>query len=709
MSFSLKPLIFALSSVFVSLSWGASDPLTPTTSDCCDTPINNVVIKSKRIDSARNGLSQDTGSSSYNLNKDDVETLPMGTSTPLNEVVLQAPGAAQDAQGQVHIRGDHGNMQYRINGVALPDAVSGFAPALDAHFANNINLITGALPAQYGLRTAAVIDIHTADLASEPNQSHVGTLIGTNQHREINADTAGQSGDWSYLATGARFDNDLGLNNVTGASTALHDQTQQGRYFGFASYKIDARNHLDVMTGDSLVNLQIPNVPGKTPTYSLTGVTAPASANLNANQQEHNQFEVVSLTHESSSTLSYQGSLFHRLSNTQYAPDALGDLIYNGVAANILRQNEAYGGQFDATQKVNAQHTVRWGLNFQHENMVVNNTSNVFNSATQTSFTTNQIESITDNHQFGGNTLGLYVQDEYKLTSQLVVNYGLRYDNVNTITQEHQFSPRIGLVYDSTETTRWHLGYARYFTPPPTEKIDSTSINLFQNTSNATPSTGNSPVLAERSSYVDAGVLHLMTHNWSVGMNGYYKQAQNLQDEGQFGNALVYSAFNYAEGRIWGLEWTTDYHAQDWHTWANLARSAAYGKQIESGQFNFSAAELNYINNNWVHLDHDQMWTASGGVSYTQAQRTYSLNVVAGTGMRSGEDNLDHLPAYATMNTALVQKFQDDTWGENSVRVSVINLFDRVYELRDGSGIGVGAPQWGQRRTLYVGLTHTFE
>jgi hypothetical protein len=37
-----------------------------------------------------------------------------------------------------------------------------------------------------------------------------------------------------------------------------------------------------------------------------------------------------------------------------------------------------------------------------------------------------------------------------------------------------------------------------------------------------------------------------------------------------------------------------------------------------------------------------------------------------------------------------------------------VNLFDQAYELRDGTGIGVGAPQWGQRRGFYGGISWVF-
>jgi outer membrane receptor protein involved in Fe transport len=46
--------------------------------------------------------------------------------------------------------------------------------------------------------------------------------------------------------------------------------------------------------------------------------------------------------------------------------------------------------------------------------------------------------------------------------------------------------------------------------------------------------------------------------------------------------------------------------------------------------------------------------------------------------------------------------------GALTVRFDVINLFDKVYEIRSGSGIGVFAPQYGARRGLFAGLSKDF-
>nr|NKR04618.1 Plug domain-containing protein [Escherichia coli] len=103
------------------------------------------------------------GASVTTLNRSAIEALPQGDNQPFNQLLLQFPGVTQDnaANGGFHIRNEHGNIQYRINGVQIPDGISGFNQFLDPVFIGSASLIVGALPAQYGLRTAGVLDIET--------------------------------------------------------------------------------------------------------------------------------------------------------------------------------------------------------------------------------------------------------------------------------------------------------------------------------------------------------------------------------------------------------------------------------------------------------------------------------------------------------------------------------------------------------------------
>ena len=121
----------------------------------------SVIDVSAALDQARNALSPDTGSSQYVIDHKAIAQLPLGAATPMNQVLLQAPGVVQDSYGGLHVRGDHANLQYRINGVIIPESIGGFGQTLDARTIHSVKLLTGALPAQYGLRTAAVVDITT--------------------------------------------------------------------------------------------------------------------------------------------------------------------------------------------------------------------------------------------------------------------------------------------------------------------------------------------------------------------------------------------------------------------------------------------------------------------------------------------------------------------------------------------------------------------
>ncbi len=674
------------------------------------TQLDRVEVKGarQRLDDARSSLSPETGSTVYRFDKADIANLPLGDATPLNQVLLRAPGVVGDSYGQLYVRGDHANLQYRINGVVIPESISGFGQALDTRFADQVNVLTGALPAQYGYRTAGVVDIRTkgADLA---NAGSIDFILGSRGHRETSANIGGSAGDLQYFVTGSSLQNDIGIENPTAEKNAIHDRTRQNKGFAYLSYLLGERSRVSLMLGTAQSRFQIPNVPGQSPSFDLAGATPPDSIDLDANQRERNNFQVLSFQSTFGDGTDYQVSLFNRSTSVHYQPDPVGDLSYNGVAADVVRRNVASGLQFDASKQLGNRHTLRSGIFVQRERGSVTNASTVFQADGDGNQTSNLPLTIQDDSQLKGHLSGVYLQDEWQPTKTLTVNYGVRYDKVNTVVSESQWSPRVGAVYQLGQDTRVHAGYARYFTPPPTERIGSTSVAKFLGTTNALPSDANTAVRSERSNYFDLGVSHQLTPQITLGADAYYRDAKHLQDQGQFGNALIYSAFNFERGKIFGIEFTGSYKDERLSAYANLTFSSAKGKGIETGQFNFDANELAYIQNHWVHLDHDQTIAASAGVSYRVGDSTtVGGDVLYGSGLRRGFANSEHLPGYVQVNASVAHTFTPDSIGKLDVRLSALNLFDRSYQLRDGSGIGVGAPQFAPRRTLYVTLGKPF-
>ncbi|CAB3790098.1 TonB-dependent receptor [Pararobbsia alpina] len=672
-----------------------------TKSDAID-----VQVSAQRLDQARNGLSPETGSSVYRITDTDIQNMPQGDATPLNQVLLQAPGVAQDSYGQVHVRGEHANLQYRINGIMIPEPITGFGQSFDTRIIDQVDLLTGALPAEYGLRTAGIVDITTKS-GDAGNGGTIDVYGGSHGTAQTSGNVYGTEGALTYFFSGTAGVNDLGIEAPTSDGSPLHDHTRQGNAFGYMSYLINPLTRVSVVFGTASNQFEIPNTPGQTPSFMLSGQPNINSADLNETQSELTNFATVALQGTDGDKLDYQLAYFTRYTRTQFNGDPIGDLLYNGVASQDFRSNWANGLQGDTTYRLNGSHTLRAGVYFEQDSAVANDSVSVFQTTNgvQSSFTPETINSASTTI---GRLFGIYVQDEWKLSDKLILNYGLRFDMMNEVVNASQLSPRIGLVYKATPSTTLHAGYARYFTPPPLELLAPTTVAQFNNTTNQSASPQNSPVEPERSNYYDIGVTQRVNSAITVGVDAYYKQSNDLLDEGQFGTALINTPFNYASGHDYGVELTGNYKDDHFSAYANLALSHATGQNIISGQFNFTPDELAYIASHPVNLDHDQLLTGSAGIAYTYARTTYTADDVFGSGLRSGFANTDHVPFYTVLDLAVIHHFDTSYLGKFDGRLVVVNLLNRTYELRDGSGIGVGAAQFGPTRAFYAGVTKYF-
>lgn len=668
--------------------------------------LGTITVQGARLNRARATLSPKTGTTNYHFDIKAISTLPQGVNASLQDVLLHAPGVAQDSFGQLHVRGDHGDIQYRINGIVLPEGISGFGNTLGTRFIGGMNFLTGALPAQYGYRTAGVVNINT-NTGAMLNGGSLDLYGGSHGTFQPSFEYGGIAGSLDYYATGTYHRSNIGIESPTAARNPIHDDTEQARGFVYLSDILNPGMRLTAMLGHSLGNFEIPNNPNQAPQFRLAGIDVYPSSQLDETQRELNDYGILALQ-GFSGTLNYQVAFFSRYSSVEYHPDPIGDLLYNGVAAHVFRRNIASGIQADASDTLSAAHTLRWGLFVDSERATSNNRSLVFPADADGIQTSDRPFPIVDNHNQTGGLYGAYIQDQWQPFDALTINYGARYDVSTGYVRESQLSPRFNFVYKFGTSTALHGGYSRYFTPPPLELVASTDIARFQGTTNALPSTGNTDVKAQSDDYYDIGITHSVTRKLEFGLDAYYKDIDNLLDEGQFGQALVFSPFNYAHGRTYGLELSTSYIGDNISAYFNAAWSRALGRQVASGQYNFDPIELQYIANHYVHLDHDQTWTASAGVAYTWLGTRLSLNGIFGSGLRRGFANTGSLPSYAQFNLGATHDFDIPGIGLISGRVTIINIFDRVYRLRDGSGIGAGAPQYGPRRGFFIGVTKSF-
>ena len=66
------------------------------------------------------------------------------------------------------------------------------------------------------------------------------------------------------------------------------------------------------------------------------------------------------------------------------------------------------------------------------------------------------------------------------------------------------------------------------------------------------------------------------------------------------------------------------------------------------------------------------------------------------------------MPAYLQVNANVSRDLDIIAIGKMNVRLALVNIFDEVYQLTDGSGIGVSASQYAKRRTAYLIASKSF-
>jgi len=676
--------------------------------------LSTITITAQRLNEVRQEIETRTGASTYTITSDAIAATPGGENVQMNQVLLQAPDVVQDSFGQLHVRGDHNGLQYRLNGIILPEGISVFSQTLSPRLISSLSLITGALPAEYGLRTAGVIDLSTNSGLLQPGGT-VSVYGGSFGTFEPAAEYGGSSGSFSYYMTGDYKVNDLGIESPDGSANPLHDHSAQGHGFAYFEDILDPNNRLSLILGTSDDSFEIPNQRGLQPGAGLTvnGQTMFLSDNLNDTQHEAAQYAVLSWQH-SQGPLNWQTSLSARYTTLHFAPDWLGDLLYNGIAQDAYKSDTALGWQTDGSYQAGDAHTVRAGFYLQHDSAKSNTASQVLPVDPVTGVQTTDVPQVViDNGTQSQSIESVYLQDEWKVLNPLTINYGLRFDHYSAYSSGSQLSPRLNFVWQFAEGTTVHGGYSRYFTPPPFELIGSETLAKFLNTTALPPGsiTLDTSPIAARANYYDFGIQQkLLDKALTLGVDSFYEQAVHLIDEGQFGAPIILTPFNYRYGLIGGLEFSANYAVKDFSAYGNVSFQAAHGKQWESSQFNFSPADFDYVSQNYIHLDHEGRVAASGGVSYLWLGTRFSGDFLFGTGLRQSINfpNDDHVPSYTQVNLGLSHDFQLAGSGPLTARIDAINVFDKVYQIRSGSGVGVFAPQYGPRRGLFGGLSWRF-
>lgn len=668
--------------------------------------------------------------SSVEISHEQIQNLPQSDQIKLPKLIATTtPGVVSGAFGQLFIRGNHANIQYQIDGVQLPESPSNtFGEAFTPRNIDHMEVITGGIPAEYGQRLGAVVNIisktgsETPGGTAELNYGSYNTFSPTATYGGSNA-----SGNLHYYFSANYNRTDRGLDtpqpasplNLTqsgsldqGGTDAIHDSAHGHTEFAKIDWIADNQNKLSFILFNNYSFFQIPTYPSsfnpKDPFFD-PGFTDPkygagpfnwTPANTDDSQAESNAYAMTVWKHTFSERSFLQVAPYYKYSYINVNNDPSNDL--NAVIGQIptaepssfseARGVHNVGVKTDYTLRVNDSHLVKTGVQFQYSKSFGNISVGNQNSTTQAN--------INDT----GYTEGIYLQDDFTIIKPLVLSAGLRFDAVQftfggTSSSESALQPRVGLSYMIDDKTKVHGFYGRLFQPASIENLrkqidDSQLPNkvVLQDYS----------INSEKDNYFEVGVARELPAEQVIEVNAYYKSSTDMLDDAQLLNTSIAQPYNYATGYAYGLEASVHGNITPEIThYVNYSYEIAKGKGLTGG-FSGLTGSADY-----QFLDHVQIHTLNAGLTYRKNHFWATSQFLFGSGLRTGEDNSKSLPSHFTMDATVGYEFTGDSWWTQfKVSADVLNIFNNVYPVTIANGFN--GSHYAAGRTFFVHLVKNF-
>jgi outer membrane receptor protein involved in Fe transport len=659
-------------------------------------------------------------SETYSISRKDIEELPRGNNVELQDVLITIPGAVYGSLKQVHIRQDHANIQLRIDGVPIPDTVSStFSDVISPRAWERADIILGGMEAQYGNKTAAVLDITTKS-GTKPGFGSAQMLGGSNNTINPSLEYGGTVGEkFRFYVLNSHTATNRGIEPPTLGHSIFHGQSERNQTFIRGDYQLDNSNNFSFVFLNSVAKYQIPTLPGQTANTTVTGLlpggfSAVPSEMVDENQKENNQYGHMVWRHDVNSNNFFSLSGYVRQTRATFRTDPFNVLAYTPdetepfSAASQDRNAYSGGIRFDHTYIPNKEHVIKTG--FQVDRTQTWNKTKLFTFADDGAGNpTGPVLSLDADNRLIGWRQEFWIQDQWSPNDRWTFNLGVRADMVQYQRDEAQISPRVGITYKADQANVFHVFYGRQFTPPNLEAISFAKLNT-AGTKAAPEDTTNNTVRAERAHYFEVGSYHALSRWATLQLTGYYKLANYLSDAGQFGTTPLLNYFAFERGWTRGIDGALKLQITDNLTGrGNVAWGQCKGYGLQSGHTLLEAAEIADINSKGgVHCDHQQTLTSSAVVAYRFLERTtLTGQTLFASGLRTAEEggktNSTHSPSYTIYNMSLTHVIPLP-WDNQKLLLGfdVVNLLDQQYFINRGEGsIGLGVSHAGMPRSFF--------
>lgn len=665
-------------------------------------------------------------SETYAVSRKEIEELPRGNNNELQDVLLTVPSAAYGALKQVHIRQDHANLQFRIDGVPIPETVSTtFSDVITPRAWERADIILGGMEAQYGNKTAALLDITTKS-GTKPGFGSAQVFGGSNQTVNPSFEYGGTIGaKFRFYALNSYTTTNRGIEPPTLGHSIFHGQSERNQTFLRGDYQHDNKNNFTWLFLNSVAKYEIPTRPGVAldPSGQLLpllqasspGFIPVASQSVNEVQKENNQYSHLVWRHDVNANNYFSLAGYFRHTRATFKTDPLNVLAYTADPAEPFSTSDqdrnAYssGIRFDYTYVHSKEHLIKTGFQIDRTQSV--NKTRLFTFAEDGAGNPiGDLLTLNADNRLIGYRQEFWLQDQWSPNDKWTFNLGLRGDAVQYLMNEGQVSPRVGATYKYNQSNVFHAFYGRMFTPPNLEAISFAKLNT-AGTKAQPEDTTNNTVRAERAHYFEVGSYHALNRYASLELTGWYKLSNFLSDAGQFGTTPLLNYFAFERGWQRGIDGALKVRvSEDLTARANVAWGQCKGYGLQSGHFLLDAKEIGDINSKGgVFCDHMQTLTSSAVVSYRiTEQTTLTGQMLYGSGLRTAANeeaktNSSHMPSYTIYNLSIAHVFPLPWQGQKFLLgFDIINLFDRQYFINQGEGsIGLGVAHAGMPRSFF--------
>jgi len=664
-----------------------------------------------------------TSSSVSTLEREDIQDLPGGETNSVNQVLGTQPGFVYDAFGNLYARGNHANIQYEIDGVPLPDSVSGlFGQFLSPTFIENMEILTGGLGAEYGDRLAAVVNLNSRR-PSERGEGQLDASYGSFQTFTATGLAGKSTGKLSLLGGGSYKGTSRALDPQA-ISPIIHDAGDEERGFARADYDFSDRDHLSLLVNFAHNFYEIPVDPTLHPCIGTPAEGCGRSPDrfgnpppqffpfdTRASENERDLLTLASYRHDFSTRALVKAAAYYRYSYGSLfgdAPDALGpsqdpctdptDPTTCVSTSDVKRRADHAGATAEYLLRIGNNHVLRIGGKI---DQLVGRDD--FTSYTRSDALEGPDPSLTTSgaDKSRATSGGAYVTDRATF-GKLVVNAGLRFDFqkvsfAGTPDQATQsgLGPRLGAAYSFTDSTVGHAFIGLMWMPPPVLDTPAAARIL-----GVVPA--DQPIVydlkPEQDRYAEIGIESRVIPELTLKLTAWGKLSTDQLDDVEVGSTNLVSPYNFKRGRAGGLEAGATAVATRWLTaFANVALEKAEGQGIASAKYLFGPDDL--ANNSWQTLDHVQTWTANAGATAREGGGLLSATTQYGSGLRTGPTNNEHVPGHFTVDLTAGYQFLK-TPGKPLIALDIVNLFDARYAYRIANGFN--GSHWAPQRSAYL-------